>query len=63
MSGSISGSVGLPDSYVQFNVINLFNERYFGNISTQINTGGNPNFSNGSPRTFMVSLNLAYNGR
>src|SRR5207253_4987163 len=39
------GSIGLPESYVQFNVTNLFNERYFGNISTQINNAGNPNFS------------------
>ncbi len=52
--------IGLEDSYFQLNVINLFNERYFGNISTQINAGGNPNFSTGAPRTFMVTLNLAY---
>ncbi|HYD12946.1 MAG TPA: TonB-dependent receptor [Allosphingosinicella sp.] len=54
------GSVGLPDSFVQFNVTNLFDERYFGNISTQINGAGNPNFSTGSPQTFMLTLNLAW---
>ena len=53
-------SIGLPESYVQFNASNLFNERYFGNISTQINNAGNPNFSTGSPQTFMLTLNLAY---
>jgi iron complex outermembrane receptor protein len=54
------GPVGLPDSYIQMNVTNLFNERYFGNISTQINGAGNPNFSIGAPQTFMVTLNLAW---
>ena len=54
-------SVGLPGgNYVQFNVINIFDVQYFGNISTQINQGGNPNFAYGPPRTFMVTLNLAY---
>ncbi|HYI48511.1 MAG TPA: TonB-dependent receptor [Allosphingosinicella sp.] len=54
------GSIGLPESYLQFNVTNLFNERYFGNISTQLNAAGNPNFSTGSPRTFMFTVNLAW---
>jgi len=52
--------IGLADSYVQVNVSNLFDEHYFGNISTQINGAGNPNFSVGSPRTFMLTLNLAW---
>jgi iron complex outermembrane receptor protein len=52
--------IGLPLSYLQFNATNLFNERYFGNIGTQINAAGNPNFSTGSPQTFMFTLNLAY---
>jgi iron complex outermembrane receptor protein len=54
------GSIGLRESYVQFNATNIFNARYFGNISTQINAAGNPNFSIGSPRALMVTLNLAY---
>ncbi len=54
------GSVGLPDSYLQFNATNLLGENYFGNISTQINAAGNPNFSTGSPKTFMLTLNLAW---
>jgi iron complex outermembrane receptor protein len=54
------GSIGLRDSYVQFNVTNLMNERYFGNIGTQINAAGNPNFTPGSPQTFMLTLNLAW---
>ena len=54
------GSIGLQDSYLQFNVTNLFDERYFGNISTQINNAGGPNFSTGSPQTFMLTLNLAW---
>ena len=64
---------GLKDTFIQFNVDNLFNEFYFGNLSTQINagnicpTGGtcaangaNPNFSLGSPRTFRVTLNVGF---
>jgi iron complex outermembrane receptor protein len=54
------GRIGLPESYVQFNVTNLTDERYFGNISTQINGASNPNFSTGSPRTLMLTLNLAW---
>jgi iron complex outermembrane receptor protein len=54
------GPVGLPDSFVQFNATNLFGENYFGNLSTQINAAGNPNFSVGAPRTFMFTLNLAW---
>ncbi len=61
------GSIGLPDSFVQLNAVNLFDERYFGNISTQLNgvavgsTGAsNPNFSVGAPQTFLVTLNLAW---
>jgi len=54
------GSIGLQDSYLQFNVSNLFAEHYFGNISTQINAAGNPNFSVGSPRAAILTLNLAW---
>jgi iron complex outermembrane receptor protein len=48
----------LDKTYVQFNVINLFDTNYFGNLSTQINVAGNPNFSVGSPRTFLATLNV-----
>jgi iron complex outermembrane recepter protein len=54
--GSLSDN--LRKTYVQFNVINLFDKKYFGNISTQINAGGNPNFSVGSPRTILGTLNV-----
>ena len=52
--------VGLDRSYFQLNVQNLLNERYFGNISTQINSAGNPNFSLGSPRSIMGTLNFQF---
>jgi iron complex outermembrane receptor protein len=52
--------LGLRDSYVQVNVSNLFDARYFGNLGTQINAAGNPNFSTGSPRTIMATLNLGF---
>ena len=64
---------GLKHTFVQFNVDNLFNQFYFGNISTQINAGNicptgsacaansaNPNFSLGSPRTMRVTLNVGF---
>ena len=51
-------------SYLQLNVVNLFNERYFGNLSTSINafgTGGSsaPRFTPGSPRAVSATLNFA----
>ena len=48
----------LSKTYLQGNVTNVTNEKYFGNISTQINAAGGPNFSVGSPRTFMATLNV-----
>jgi iron complex outermembrane receptor protein len=66
--------LGFKKTFLQLNVINLFNKYYFGNISTQINhgnvcpTGGytcaangaNPNFSVGSPRTVMGTLQIGF---
>jgi outer membrane receptor protein involved in Fe transport len=43
---------------VQFNLQNVFNEFYFGNLTTQIRSSDNPNFAVGSPRTYSVSLNV-----
>jgi iron complex outermembrane recepter protein len=64
---------GLDKTYIQLNASNLFNQFYFGNISTQINhgnicvtgytclpNGANPNFSLGSPRTFMGTLHVGF---
>jgi iron complex outermembrane recepter protein len=48
----------LDKSFFQLNVNNLFDEEYFGNISTQINNAGNPNFSLGSPRTVMGTFSF-----
>ncbi|MEO9131615.1 MAG: TonB-dependent receptor [Sphingomonas sp.] len=49
---------GLDHAYFQMNVKNLFNEFYYGNISTQINVGGGPNFSVGYPRTVLGSVHF-----
>jgi iron complex outermembrane receptor protein len=46
-------------TYLQLNLQNLFDKFYFGNLSTQINAGGNPNYAVGSPRTFSATLNVA----
>ena len=48
----------LNKTYFQANLINAFGDKYFGNISTQINASGGPNFSVGSPRTFLATLNV-----
>lgn len=50
----------LNETYVQFNLQNLFDKKYFGNISTQINAAGNPNFAVGGPRTFSATLNVGF---
>ncbi len=51
---------GLKKTYLQLNVLNLFDEFYFGNISTQINAAGNPNFSVGYPRTITGSVHFEF---
>ncbi len=56
---------GLEKTYFQINVINLFDEKYLGNISTQIaappNPGGaNPTFGIGSPRTVLGTLRVGF---
>ena len=50
--------LGLDKSYFQLNLTNALNEHYFGNIGTQINAGGNPNFAVGGPRTLSATLNV-----
>ncbi len=50
--------LGLKNSYLQVNLQNVFDEFYFGNISTQIRANDNPNFAVGSPRTLSATLNI-----
>ena len=59
-SGWTSARSGCPTPTCSSTSSNLFGESYFGNLSTQIQAGGNPNFSIGAPQTFMVTLNLAW---
>ncbi|MFN3229267.1 MAG: TonB-dependent receptor [Asticcacaulis sp.] len=60
-------------SFLQLNVINLFDEYYYGNLGTvnatqQVNTAsgtrivaaGTPNFNVGAPRTFMLTLRTKF---
>ena len=67
---------GLDGSYLQFNVTNIFDEQYLGSISSTNNavlipnvsttstvvarTPLAPTYSIGSPRTFQMSLNMAF---
>jgi len=57
--------VGLEKTWFQLNVVNLFDQFYFGNIGTQIaappNPGGaQPNFSVGAPRTVFGTLRVSF---
>ncbi|KQN79813.1 TonB-dependent receptor [Sphingomonas sp. Leaf67] len=52
---------GLAKTNLSLNVRNLFNERYFGNISTQVDaSSGNPNLSVGYPRTVIGSIKFGF---
>lgn len=52
--------VKLRNTYLQVNLQNVFDEFYFGNISTQIRAADNPSFAVGSPRTLSATLNLGF---
>ena len=47
-------------TYVQMNLQNVFDQFYFGNLSTQIRASDNPSFAVGSPRTFSATLNVGF---
>jgi iron complex outermembrane receptor protein len=54
----LTSTFGIRDAFVQFNVTNLFDEEYLGNIST-----GNTGFrtgSLGSPRTAVLTLGTSF---
>ncbi len=51
---------GLNRTSLQLNVRNLFDAKYFSNISTQINAAGSPNFTVGYPRTVMGTLRVGF---
>jgi iron complex outermembrane receptor protein len=52
------------ESYLQFNVLNLTDKQYVGNISTQISTTtGTPRYSVGAPRTFQASWQVILGGK
>jgi iron complex outermembrane receptor protein len=50
----------LKGTYLQVNLQNVFDEFYFGNLTTQIRASDNPNFAVGSPRTLSATLNVAF---
>lgn len=51
---------GLKSTYLQVNLQNVFDQFYFGNLSTAINAAGNPSFAIGSPRTLSATLNVGF---
>lgn len=51
---------GLKSTYVQVNLQNVFDEFYFGNLSTQIRASDNPSFAVGGPRTLSATLGVAF---
>jgi iron complex outermembrane receptor protein len=50
----------IQHAYLQLNLQNVFDKFYFGNLSTQIRAGDNPNFAVGSPRTFSATLDVGF---
>lgn len=52
--------LGLRKTYLQGNIQNLFDTFYFGNLGTQINAAGGPNFAVGGPRTASMTLNVGF---
>lgn len=50
--------VGQDGAYLQLNVVNLFDEEYLGNISTDI--GGNRSAQVGAPRTFLATIRTEF---
>lgn len=52
---------GARKTYLQFNVLNVFDKFYFGNISTQISSASAaPSFALGSPRTWTGSVVVGF---
>lgn len=52
---------GLEKTYFQLNVSNLFNEKYFGNLTTtSAFATGTPRFTFGAPRTIIGSVNFEF---
>jgi iron complex outermembrane receptor protein len=51
---------GLERTSFQLNIQNLLNERYFSNLSTQINAAGGPNFTVGYGRTVIGTLRVGF---
>jgi outer membrane receptor for ferric coprogen and ferric-rhodotorulic acid len=45
---------------LRFNVNNLFNKYYFGNISTVSTLGSQPRYSVGAPRTLQLAFGLDF---
>ena len=53
--------LGMGDkTFFSFNVINVTNKYYFGNLSTQNTLSGGPRFSVGAPRTYQGSLQVGF---
>ncbi|MBW8302916.1 MAG: TonB-dependent receptor [Brevundimonas sp.] len=58
--------MGFEGTYLQFNVTNVFDEEYYGNLGTRTSaTPGQPGYSRsfaniGAPRTWMATLRVAY---
>ncbi|BEU99571.1 TonB-dependent receptor [Novosphingobium olei] len=54
------GKIGNGAAWLQLNVINLFDQSYFANLSTQPAASNNPQVEFGAPRTIVGSFNLNF---
>jgi iron complex outermembrane receptor protein len=52
-------ALGLEQTFLQLNVINLFDEEYLGQMSSGTGTG-NALFNIGAPQTFLVTLGVEF---
>lgn len=54
------GFMGMKKTYFQLNANNVFNERYFGNLSTGTSASSSTRFSFGAPRSLMGSIHFEF---
>ena len=52
--------LGLPQTYLQANVTNLFDERYFSTLSTATTSASTTRYTFGAPRAVIGSIHFQF---
>ncbi|MCH8684835.1 TonB-dependent receptor [Pedomonas mirosovicensis] len=60
VSYDLADLMGVKGMKLQFNVINLFDEEYLGNVSSRTRASQNPTYSVGAPRTVQATLKATF---